>query len=220
LHFGAVGVNVLAAPSGPWPSPEGANQFGPPPFAQDLNALAPTYLALLKINPDYHFDSNRPGAQAVSFVARVKDRDGNVLATVRVPDPDANPWVRYREGKLADWLGRDLPVPPPQGDVLAAPGQQTKTVKVWEPVIPPHVFQLKEVPEHLVPRNRPVFQPSPMSFMLARSYARYLCRVHGGASVEVVRHNKDVIPPSLLLQDGPPPEAFDENTGSFGDLQP
>lgn len=223
FHLGAVGINVLAARSGPWPAPDGANFGEPPAFAQDLNGLAPTYLALLKINPNYHFESNRPGVQGIYFVAHVKDRDGKVLATVRVPGPDANPWVRYREARLAQGLGQDLAfTPPQQGDVLTAPGQEAKTVEYWN-MTAPHTFQLKKEPEHLVPRNRPVFQPSPWSLMLARSYARYLCRVHGGAAVEIVRHSKDVIPPNLISQDVrdlPPPDAFDENTGSFGELQP
>jgi hypothetical protein len=225
LHLGAVGINVLAAPSGPWPGPEGPAQDPPPPFAQDLNQLAPTYLSALKINPTYHFESNRPGVQGVYFIARVKDEAGHVIKTVRVPDPSANVWVRYREGRLAQGLGQDVVVPPGQAEKLPAPKQQVKMVRFWLRT-GEHDYVLKESPEHLVPRGQPVFQPSPLSMLLARAYARYLCRTYGGASVEIDRHHREVIGPHLLFPppggppDALPREAFEEITNSFGELRP
>jgi hypothetical protein len=239
FHLGVVAVNVLAAPSGPWPGPEGPAPTEPPAFAQNLNVLAPTYLAGLKINPNYRFESNRPEAPGVYFIARVKDAAGSVVATVRVPDPDANPWVRYREGRLAQWLGQDMMVPPPQAPKLPAPGQQPSLVTYWKKTAGEHTFQLVEEPEHLVDRRGPAFQPSPMSLLMARSYTRFLCRAHGGTSVEIERHMKAPIPLSLLFPNAnrpdanksldpitptllspPEREALEENTHSFGELRP
>ena len=53
--------------------------------------------------------------------------------------------------------------------------------------------------------------------MLARSYARYLCRMHGAASAEIIRHTKDPILSGVLLEpSAPSPEEF---VASFGEVK-
>src|SRR5438309_5770929 len=37
FHFGAVIVHALAAPSGPWPGPDGISMAGPPSFTRALD---------------------------------------------------------------------------------------------------------------------------------------------------------------------------------------
>jgi hypothetical protein len=84
----------------------------------------------------------------------------------------------------------------------------------------PHRLRLKSVPQHLAPRDRSVFRPSEWSLLLARSYARHLCRAHGAASAEIVRHTREAIPPAVLFFDDAPPEAFEELVSTFGEVSP
>ncbi len=103
--------------------------------------------------------------------------------------------------------------------MIAAPRQKAPTVDIWEPG-PGGALNIKTVPQHLVPRDRPVFRPSELSLVLARSYARYLCRAHGAASAEIIRHTKDpYLPASLLFEDSSPP-APEELVARFGAQKP
>jgi hypothetical protein len=71
--------------------------------------------------------------------------------------------------------------------------------------------------EHL--GDRPVFRASARSLLLARSYARYLCRLNGAAKAEVIRHTQEPIPPAVMfMNDQPPAGAFNELTSNFGEL--
>src|SRR5262249_51306775 len=136
----------------------------------------------------------------------------------KIPDPEANFWVRHRQSLLAQALADDEPVPPPQGEKVAAPGQQTRTVEIWDEVekgVPR--LAIKKVPEHLIPRDRPVFRPSEWSLILAQSYARYLCRTHGADKAEIIRHTQEAIPPGVLFGPEPPPGAFPVLTSNFGE---
>ena len=76
---------------------------------------------------------------------------------------------------------------------------------------------LRKVPPHLVPRYRgPVVQvPMELSLVLAHSYARYLCRAHGAASVEIVRYVRPPISYAVLLPPHAVPE-IEEVKASFG----
>jgi hypothetical protein len=70
-------------------------------------------------------------------------------------------------------------------------------VPVWEPGEPGQL-RLQTVPQHLVPRDRPVYRPSEPSLLLLRSYARFLCRQHNAARVEMIRLYREAVPPSVL----------------------
>jgi|SRR5581483_11404183 len=217
-HLFAVATAALAAPSGPWPTPDGSGMYTPPQFAFSLyNQFTSGYLEAVRLNHDYHFASNRPQMPAVTFDAKLKDKDGNEIGTVTIPDPNANFWVRSRETRLARWLADDQPVPPPTGEVIAPPNQQVPMVTIWD-MPSPGKLQLKVVPQHLVPRDRPVYRPSEWSMILARSYARHLCRERGAATVEIVRHWKEPIPPVVMFMDSVPPDAFGEIVSDFGEV--
>jgi hypothetical protein len=221
FHLGAVVVQVLAAPSGPWPMPMGgASPALPPQFAQSASEVtARHYLRHLKMTHNYHFVANEPAQRGVYLEARLKDPDGKVVKTLRFPDPDANFWVRHRQTLLAQWLTQDVPVEARPGEVIAAPGQKAPSVDIWDMTNPAErVLRIKTVPEHLVPRDRPVFRPSPWSILMARAYARYLRREYGAASVEVLRHTREAIGPEAMFGDGAPPNAFDELISSFGEF--
>jgi hypothetical protein len=219
FHLLAVTLGVLAAPSGPWPAMDGVNLATPPQFAFSAHALVRPYLQLVKMTHNYHFLTNRPGAPGAYFEARLWDAAGQELATVRFPDASANLWVRHRQGLLARALADDQPVMPPQGEVIAPPQQQVPTVPIWD-MVENRRLTIRRVPEHLIPRDRPVFSPSEWSLLLARSYGRYLCRAHGAASAEVVRHTRDPIPPAVMFMDNVQAAAFDELISTFGEVRP
>jgi hypothetical protein len=217
-HMAAVVVLVLAAPSGPWPTSFGSSMATEPQFAQGVsNVTTRHYLMPLKMTHNYHFPSNRPAPPGVFFEVRLKDEAGQLLKTVRVPDENANFWVRHRQTLLAQALADDQPVQPRAGEVVAAPGKKVQTMDIWD-TGENNTLKLRSVPEHLIPRERPVFRPSGWSVVLARSYARYLCRVHGAASAEVIRHTREAVMPAVMFLEEPPPGTFDELVSSFGEL--
>ena len=219
-HLAALGLLALAAPSGPWPTPFGASTALAPAFAEDPAASATrNYLLPLHMSHNYHFDSDRPAQPGVWFEVRLRDEQGKELRTVRVPDPGASFWVRHRQERLARALADDRPVQPPAGKVVPAPGQAVHTVDFWD-VAGDGILRLKTAPEHLIPRDRPVFRPSGWSLVLARSYVRHLCRAHGAASGELVRHTREPVLPAVLLLDEPPPGTFAELISYFGEVRP
>src|SRR5262249_23767224 len=94
--------------------------------------------------------------------------------------------------------------------------QQVQTVPIWD-LAGEQSLRLRRVPEHLIPRNRQVYGPTEWSLVLAHSYTRYLCRKHGAASAEIVRHSRESLPPTALLTGPPPPMDFTELVASYGD---
>jgi hypothetical protein len=217
-HLFALIVLVLAAPSGPWPTAFGASTAVAPPFAQSLSEISTRhYLAPLKMTHNYHFTTNRPAAPEVYLEVRLKDEAGNLLTTVRVPDEGANFWARHRQLLLAQALGDDQPVEARPGETIPAPNQQVRTVEFWKPG-GDRVLRLTREPEHLIPRDRPVSRPSEWSLVLARSYVRHLCRAHGAASGELIRHSREPILPAVLFMEEPPAGAFEELVSNFGEL--
>jgi hypothetical protein len=222
FHLSSVVVRALAAPSGPWPTGQGVTVIPPPPFAEKAYEWLPEkYLGVLQMTHNYHFPTNRPGGQAVTLEFRLKDDKGKVFETVTIPDKNANWWVRSRQSILANlWLSIDEPVMPPQMEAIPAPHQRAPTTRIWE-MVPntPNRMELKTIEENLIPRDRPVMRPSEASMLFARSYGRYLCRTHGAASVQLIRHHQDPITPDVLFMgDGVPPGGNDEVQSNFGEL--
>lgn len=223
LHLIAVVSAALAAPSGPWPSPppEGEGMGMPPQFAVSVReAVGPAYLEPIKMTHSYHFPSNRPAQPAVYLEVHLKDDTGREIETVRIPDPKANLWVRYRQMLLARLLADDQ-VAQRGPEVIAAPNRKVPTVLIWESVSGnDRVGKLREVPQHLpgVPLESRVERPSDVSLLLAHSYVRYLCRTHGAASGELIRHIRLPIPPSVLFEDNIQAGNFDEIISNFGEL--
>lgn len=219
LHFSALVFLVLGAQSGPWPTPFGASPAMAPPFALAAGNTATThYLAPLKLTHNYHFLRNRTGQPDVFFEVRLKDEAGQVTETLRFPDPKANAWVRHRQGILAAHLADDVPVQPSGGEAIPAPNQAARTVTIWD-ISPDGSLVLRSVPEHLVPRDRNVYRPSEWSMILARSYGRHLCRAHGAASAELIRHTREPIMPAVLYVSEPPADLFQELVTHFGEIK-
>lgn len=217
LHLVAVATAVLATPSGPWPTNFGTSMAEEPRFAQAINApLTRYYLRPLHLNHNYHFNSNRNDVSIVEFEVKLRDRDGNMLKTVKFPEADANPWNRERQKHLALGLGDDQPVQPPRGEAIPAPGGKVKMVTMWEGTQNDPTLRVKEVPEHLVPRDHPVFAPSDWARLLARAYARYLGRQYGAASAEIVRRSREPIMPAAMFSSPQTMDSFDELVSTFG----
>jgi hypothetical protein len=224
LHFLAILMLVLAAQSGPWPTPDpvfdatGSRESpveGPYFATLITNVTMPCYLQPLRMTHNYHFQSNRLNLSHVYFEARLKDDQGKVT-TLTFPDQTQNPWMRHRQSLLAQALGDDMPVQVPRGEFIPAPGQKMPMLTIWDGA-PKTVLKLREVPQHLVAKDRPVFRPSEWSLLLARSYARYLRQEYGAASVELIRHSKETVVPAMMFQAETPPGTFDELVCSFGE---
>lgn len=221
VHLAAVGLAALDVPSGPWP---GVGFVPAPPFVHA--AARPTnftHVRLLKVGHAFRHYTNRPGVPGAVFEVRLKDDKGQPLTdrrgeplVVNYPEKDANPWVRHRQTILARQLADDLPVEPPAGEAIAAPGQAVPNVEIWD-IVGERRLALKTIPQHLVPRDREVMRPSDWELLLARSFARYLCRRHDAASAEIVRRTRQPVPPAILTQDLPP-MPFDELVASYGEV--
>ncbi len=228
-HFFAVAAQVLAAPSGPWMTQFGPSPAEPPTFAQEVNKVTgPFYLWPLRLNHHYRFASNRMGMPGAEFTVKLKNKGGEVIKTLTFPDPDANPWVRHRQELLARALADDQFVQKPGPVPLAGLGREKERIKIWDgqpgqtEVTAEKPYRLVEKQQHelgLIPRNE-IFRPSDWSLLLVRSYARYLCREHGAASAEVMRHTKEAIPPAVLVWPTEPPRGMfgNEFFANFGDL--
>ncbi len=233
FHLTAVVIPILDTPSGPWVTGDGPRTLDAPEFAHAANGLAALHTDYLRVAHSFQFvTSDRPGnIPGVRFEVLLRDKDGTLMETLRFPDPNANPWVRHRQELLARQLTPDLPVPSPQSDVIPPPGEKPPEVWIWalhgedlmgEPAPPPSgskvPLELKKVPQHRVPRAnvRGVMQPSEVALVLARSYARSLCRSHGAATAEVVRYTREPVSPSVVMGNGLPD--LDEVVASFGEM--
>jgi hypothetical protein len=233
VHLAAIIVPILDVQSGPWVTNEGPRPAEAPHFAHAAAGLATAHADYLRIAHSYHFVTNRPGdIPGVQFDVRLKNDKGDVIDTLHFPDPRANPWVRHRQEVLASSLAPDLPIQQQGGEVIPAPGEKEPTVSLWalpgedfsglQPPPPPTQrnvpLHLVGVPQHRVPRYRVPMRPSEWSLILARSYARYLCRTHGAASAEIVRHTRQSVPPAVLFGQETPPAAFDDLVANFGEM--
>jgi hypothetical protein len=222
-HLFALGLYVVAAPSGPWPAGMGVNMAQGPQFAVTINDfLTPYYLRPLKMTHNYHFQANRTAFPGVMIQIKLKDEKGKLIETVQLPDPKANFWVQHRQLLLARGLGEDQPVEPPGSDKIPGVGKKTVTVEIWDAGGTGQGAEwqlvIKSTPEHLIPRDRPVMRPSAYSRTLARSYVRYLCRQTGAATGEVLRTSRDPIIPALLVMEDTPPGTFNNLVSNFGEM--
>lgn len=231
FHLAAVVVPILDVPSGPWSVPMGRIPGDPPEFAHASAGLANWHADYLRLAHSYQFVTNRPAdIPGVRFEAVLRDKDGNVTKTLTFPDPNANPWVRHEQEVLAASLAPDLPTEKPASDVISAPGQKPVSVDIW--ALPGEDFTSnaappagapgdRNLPLHLehVPmfrlRYRDYWRPSEWSLILVRSYARYLCRTHGAASAEIVRHTRNAVAPDVLF--GGDTVDLTETVASFGE---
>jgi hypothetical protein len=217
FHLFAVGMHVLAAPSGPWLSPFGPSTAIGPIFAGRIDEVTrPYYLRPLHMTHNYHFIGNRPDAPGIEIEVRLKDADGRLIKTVRFPTDQDNLWLRQRHTIMAAQLGDDEPVQAPGAVPIPAPGKAAETKKIWDPSpAGPNQMTLRAVPVHLIPKNQPVFRPRDWSQITARAYARHLCRENGAASAELVRRSRQPVQPSVLFMPEPPANTFDTLVSTF-----
>jgi hypothetical protein len=223
LHLTAVAVVALDAPSGPWPTPFGTSTALAPQFARSgAEAAAPLYARTLKLANGYRPATNRPATPNAFFEVRLKDEQGQVLTTLKFPDDNANFWVRHRQNLLARALADDQQLEAVGGERVAAPGHKAPSLPIWE-LDGPRRLRMRDLPDHLLrdvisQRGGPVFRPSEWSLVLARSYARFLCRAHGAASAEIIRHTRDPIYPVVLFEGEPAADAFQDLIATFGEM--
>jgi hypothetical protein len=217
VHLLAVTAGALARFSGPWNTPNGPAMYTPPQFAYTLDQLfGGRYLTALRLAPEPNVV--RPGMTEAWLEVKLKDEAGHIIATRRLPEESANPWVRQRQQQLVRWFIEDQPVLPPMMETIAAPNKAVRKVGFWQ-LIAPHQVRLREVPEHLLPRDG-AFQPSEWMMVLVRAYARGLCRETGAHAAEIVRHSREPIPPAILFANPAQRGDFEELTSSFGDMTP
>jgi hypothetical protein len=217
-HLLALATNVLAAPSGPWPTMEGMSQAPPPQFAQSVaEPVAQPYLRLLKMTHNYHFPSNRPGGFEAFLEVRLFDDQGREMKTLRLPDPDASAAVRRQQALLARWMTDDMPVLPPQAEKVYPKDQEAPRVSIWEGP-PQGPLAIRTLFEHELRSRGPAVRPSDWSVLLAKSYARYLCREHGATSADVIRHSRGAIPPTVLFDQEPRPGPAEDLLSNYGRL--
>lgn len=215
FHFFAIGIHVLAAPSGPWLSPFGPSQAIGPIFAGRIDDVTrPYYLRPLHMTHNYHFIGNRPDAHGIALEVRLKDAQGHLIDTVRIPSQHENLWLRQRHDVMVSQLGEDEPVQLPGSVQIPAPGKAPETKKIWDPTGPNQTV-LRAVEVHMIPKNQPMYRPRDWSQLVARSYARQLCRQYGAASAELIRHSRPPVQPSLLFIEQPPPGTFDTLVSTF-----
>jgi hypothetical protein len=232
VHLAAVVIPILDMPSGPWSNSEGVSLEDAPGFAHSASGLTTVHADYFRVAHSYHFISNRPAdIPGVRFEVRLKNDQGEVIETLHFPDPNANPWVRHRQEVLANALAPDLPIQQQGGEVIPAAGENP-TVFLWalpgedfsgmKPPPPPTdrnvPLHLQAVPQHRVPRYRMAMRPSEWALILARSYTRYLCRTHGAASGEIIRHTRESVSPAVLFGNDTPPANFNDLEASFGDM--
>jgi hypothetical protein len=232
FHLFAIVILVLSAQSGPWPTAFGSSPALGPHFAGTINnnVTMRYYLEPLRMTHNYHFESNNTDVPQIYFEARLKDRDGNPVATVKYPEERANFWVRHRQSLLAQGLGGDQPVQAPRVERLPSP-----KVKIWhlleekardklfdaqsEDVA---TYRLASVFEHHlkdVLRDRPASRPNEWALLVAKSYMRHLCREHGAASGELIRVSRGPVPPEALLLPEPPPGTYTKMIANFGEFR-
>jgi hypothetical protein len=222
FHVFSLAILVLAAPSGQWATPFGSTMAEGPRFALIISDVtARHYLRPLHMTHNYHFASNAPEMPQVFFEVRLKDAKGHVVKTLKFPNENANFWLRHRQRLLAQRLGDDQPVQAPQGEQVLPKGQSYPTVTLWMPAEGDPVLRLKQVSQLDLPRNQPLSRPSDWSRLLANAYLRHLCREHGAASAELIRHSRNPVHPFVLFFTGPlPPDTFQELVCNFGEYRP
>jgi hypothetical protein len=230
FHLAAITLPVFDMKSGPWPG----GFAEAPAFARSARGLSTLHGKYFRIVHSYDFPTNRPSdLPGVQLEVRLKDADGKVFRTLRFPDANANFWVRQRQELLVRNLAPDQVLEPPGAELLAAPGQEVPTVSFWmlpnefgsDADKPPSSsdkiqLHLRTVDYNHIPRNRQLMKPTDWALVLQRSYARYLCRKHGAASAEMLRHSREPVAPAVLFGNELPPNALEDLIASFGEVKP
>lgn len=201
---------TLFTSSGPWPTPNGNMQALPPQFAITIGRLSineqpvlEAYQRAMRVYSSFRFSSIRQETLEISFEGIFKDTAGNVISKKSIPDPEAPASIRYRQVQLAQQLGNDEPLPPPQAVIIAAPGKTLENVRWWQ-ADGENRMVLKEDNPNSVPRNQNFMTPSASQYLIAKSFARFLGRHHEQPRVELVRYWYEPVLPMVLIEDEAP----------------
>jgi hypothetical protein len=193
VHFAAIGINILAEPSGPWPALDGSGvglAESPAFLSEGMIEAARDYALAVRLGETGRFPSNRLQPLQVHLEAILYDKDGKEIGTRDLPDPNSTPWNRAREQLIAQALANDVMRLNPGNEPIYPAGQEPPKVAVWRPLKRGDPVQhLTEVATHLLtrPPDPPDWGPSEWGLTLSRSYAVHLCRATGAASVELRR---------------------------------
>ena len=148
FHMLAVGALVLAAGSGPWwvRSLGSSSPSQGPMFAGGVaHYTTAYYLQPLGLANDFHFESNMTDLPSIYLEAVV---DGKKMA--RIPDPNANMWVRYRQRMVANCMGNDSPFQARMGQPISPDGQtMPKVAFFFQPhfAVKQKLLNIKDVPK-------------------------------------------------------------------------
>lgn len=220
IHLLLAFILTLNEPSGPWPVQGAGMPADAPRFASGIGNhwLTNLYHNTVRCSHSFHFSSNRQEHQEITFEGLLKDDKGTVVRKVTIPDPEAPSSIQIRQRLLAQQLGNDEPLPPQQGVVIAAPGQELKPIRWWHQDADRR-YVLKVDNPNAVPRNQNFMHPTDGQLLIARSFARFLSRQNGGGKVELNRYWFDPVLPMALFND-PPPSADDlrRYSSSYGEL--
>ncbi len=235
-HFFIIGIWILGATSGPWPSPffpGGDFQLGPP-FAQAINPVTrDAYLGPLRLLNNYHFMSNRVVGDEAYFQIHFKDASGKTQKTLKFPDENANYFIRHRHKILALGLTQDREMSPLGAErIRAVKKQAAKTDPAaqltiyWtleDPKKADNKFKLVRADSDEVPRGQALSTASDWAYIAAQSYVRHVLRETGEqdkwASVELTRHVRRQLPPLLITMKDTQINFFGETVSNFGDLR-
>lgn len=219
FHFFCALITALFASSGPWPAPMGSMEALPPQFAITMGrSVAEPYQHILKTNSPFRFISIKQEQIDIAFEAVMRDANGTVKSKHVWPDPDAPEAIRYRQRLLAQQLGNDIPLPPQESIIIAPGGEKLRTVRWWHPE-GDHRMILKQDSPNAVPRNQTFMQPGDWQFIVAKSYTRYLSRVHPETKVEIIRTWCEPVQPMVLIEEAvPSAELLKRFHSSYGEL--
>jgi hypothetical protein len=210
VHFAAIGVNILAEPSGPWPSLGGGGiglADSPAFITEGMASAARSYVMAVRLGETGRFPSNRLQPLQVQLEAILYNDAGEEVGKQFLPDPNSFPWNRAREQLIAQALANDVLRPNPGNESIPPPGQEPEKVQVWRPLKQGDTIQhLTQVPIHLLtrPPDPPDWGPSDWGLTLSRSYAVHLCRATGANAVELRRRWRYQPAPFMIEADPRP----------------
>ncbi len=223
FHLSAVVLVALDAPSGPWPTDFGASPAFAPKFAEKLSGqgINQYYLQPLGMWHTYHYETSRPEVFGVYFEVKLKDENGQEIKTFKFPQDNVNRWVRHRQLLLAQGLAGDQPLPQRGGERVVGAGKKAPTLSYWkaDSKSPEQPRRLVTEPEHLVPRDPDLQQPSKWSLLLSQAYMRYLCRQYGASNAELVRYSRPPVRPEFMFLEQEPPGFFQPLIANFGEYR-
>ncbi len=225
LHLYCAAASALNVVSGPWALPGGnaTSEADAAPFATAAWRafdFANNYQQYVKVTFPFRFNSLRQEGLEINAELIQRDDAGKVIGRQKFPDPEASSAIQYRQRLLAQQLGNDIPLPPQQSVIIAAPGQKLPTVRYWVNESD-HKLVLKEQDPNEVPRNQNFMQPNNWQYIVAKAYVRHMQRQQPNAKVELLRSWYDPVNPTVLYeQTAPSPEIFRGFTSSYGELRP